>query len=33
MSVRTFTRSRVSEHDLSITRNHTLVGEGYDDRG
>jgi hypothetical protein len=33
MSGRTFTRSRVGEHDLSISRKHTHVGEGYDDTG
>lgn len=31
MSVRTFVHSRVSEHDLSISRKHTHVSEGYDD--
>ena len=33
MSVRTFAHSRVSEYDLSISRKHMLVGEGYDDIG
>ena len=33
MSIRTFVRSRVGEHDLSISRKHTHVSEGYDDTG
>ena len=33
MSGRTFARSRVGEHDLSISRKHMYVGEGYDDTG